>query len=136
MKIAMRGPSNKDQLAAIGELSPKQISMYGDGLIGSIKRASKIAPRDLPVYPRRRSRPLKARVPDRVKALKSWRQSRSGAIGIDPALVCNNALASEIATRNPKDVTDFEETPGIRKWQVREFGEEIIALLSPLSGRT
>lgn len=136
MRIAMHMPPNKERLAAMGELSQKQIGMYGDGLIRAVTRASKMADDNLPAYPRERSRPMKVGVPERVRTLKSWRQSRANRLNMDPALICNNALAGFIATRNPRDIAGLQTIPGIRKWQIREFGKEIITVLRPMPNRT
>jgi len=129
MRIAAIQPMNREQLAATGELSHRQISMYGDGLIRAVKRGLSVPHRNLPVYPRRRARPMAPGVPKRVKALKAWRDGRSGDLGLDPALVCSNALAGAIAVRNPENLKHLRLVPDIRRWQIREFGKEIIAAL-------
>ena len=69
-------------------------------------------------------------VPIKVRALKSWRNARAKAPKLDPALIFSNALVSSIATRNPRCTAGLGDIPGIKKWQVKEFGKEILATLA------
>lgn len=130
MTIARIAPCDVRDLNSSGTLSQKQIDMYGDGIIEAVHCARQIPDNALPVYPRNRQPRMKLDVPVKVRALKSWRNARARALGLDPALICSNALASSIATRNPDRTANLRDIPGIKKWQVKEFGKEILATLA------
>ncbi len=130
MKVARIAPSHLGDLTGSGALSQRQIDMYGDGIVEAVRCALQIPDDDLPVYPRNEFPAIKPDLPRKIRALKSWRNARAKALKMDPSLVCSNALASSIATRNPENTTSLGDIPGIRKWQVREFGKEILATLA------
>jgi len=129
LHIAAQPPRNKGQLEERGRLSRKQLSMYGDGMMKAIRQAMVLPDDRLPVYPRRRSKPKPAKVSERIRRLKTWRESRAAKLRLDPSLVCTNAQAAAISETGPKAIADFHGIPEIRQWQIREFGEEILSVL-------
>jgi ribonuclease D len=129
MRVAVGMPSNKKQLAEIGGLSRKQMTMYGDGLVRVVKRTKNLPGKALPVYPHCRAQPKRDGMSLRMRALKSWRKGKSQSLQLDPALICSNALAGAIADLHPKELSDFGRVSGMRQWQIQEFGDEIITIL-------
>ncbi len=69
------------------------------------------------------------RVKERMKTLKEWRDKRAKELEIDPALLFNKKLLRSIATQKPCDKKSLETIKGMKNWQKREFGREIIATL-------
>ena len=63
-------------------------------------------------------------MPEKIKALKSWRASKASALGIDPGILCNNALITAIAVKNPGDIKSLETVKEMKNWQKKEFGQE------------
>ena len=68
----------------------------------------------------------------RVKGLKEWRDVLAAQIELDPALILNKSLMREIAQKKPKTISELEQVPGIYQWQVKDFGEHIISVMSRL----
>jgi ribonuclease D len=132
MKIATSKPVTLRRLKGIKVLSEKQINMYGNDLIQAVLEALKIPESKLPVYPKKKAQALPYNVPERIKALKSWRTSKVRALEIDPGLICNNALITSIAILNPVDRRSLDRIKEMRNWQKKEFGKEIITLLRRL----
>jgi len=129
LHIAAEPPRNKKQLAEKGELSRKQLSMYGDGMMKAVQKAMSLPDDRLPIYTRRKSRPKPAKVSERIRRLKTWRESKAAKLRLDPSLVLTNAQAISVAETQPKTTGDFRRIPEIRKWQIREFGEEMLSVL-------
>jgi hypothetical protein len=48
---------------------------------------------------------------------------------MDPSLICNKTLLTDIAVRNPSDTNELETVKNIKNWQKTAFGEEILAVL-------
>jgi ribonuclease D len=74
---------------------------------------------------------LRGRAADRVFAdLKNWRNE---VLGRDPSLssfsVASNGTLRQIAQMRPRTLDELERVPEVRRWQVRDFGEEILARL-------
>jgi len=133
MKLATGKPVNLNLLEKTNALSPKQIRLYGDDLIGKINEALKIPEDALPVYLHKKAPVFPRKISKRVKAIKSWRDSLANELKIDPALLFNKALLTEIALKNPQDKKSLESINGMKNWQKREFGKDIVSILKGMN---
>ena len=133
MKISAAMPSDLIRLASSGALSPKQIRMFGNDVVAMVQLAFQIPEGDLPMYPRKKRPVFQPGVSKRVKAIESWRNTRSKALKLNPALIFSNSLISTLAIQHPITLDDLEKIPGVKKWQVMEFGEEILKILKQIS---
>jgi len=129
MKIALALPKDLPSLKKAKAFSPPQIEMYGQAVIQVVNKVLKMPNKKLPVYPKRPAPPVAASVPKRVKALKSWRDSKSQTLKIDPGILCSNALIGTVAVKNPLSAKALEKIEELKNWQKKEFGPEIIAVL-------
>ena len=110
-------------------MSPKQIDMYGRQLIEVINHAIKIPQKDLPVYPRRKAPRVPAAAAERVKSLRRWRDRQAQKLAMEPSLILTKSLISTLAVQKPARMTDLSRIPEIKKWQIREFGRDILTAL-------
>jgi ribonuclease D len=133
MKIATARPLTLRRLKNINALSNRQISMYGGDLLKVVAKALKIPENELPVFPSQKPTVLPNGAPAKIKTLKSWRTSKASALDIDPGMLCNNALITAIAVKNPGDGKSLETVKGIKSWQKQAFGTEIIGILKKVS---
>lgn len=129
LELALAKPANLTQLEQSGALSRKQIGMYGQDVLAAIQAAGKTAFKELPVYPRKKAPRIPAAVAGRIRVLKDWRDERAQALGINPALLCTKALMTAIAVQKPSKVSDLIRIKELRRWQRKEFGREIVAVL-------
>ena len=129
LKIAVKKPTTIKQLEENTGLSRKQIQMHGDTLIDVVKNSLEMPAESFPVYPRRRSPAVHPAVPDRVKALKRWRDKKARALDIEPGILLNKQMLMSIAVLNPRKPADLASVEGIKKWQKKEFGKEILYTL-------
>lgn len=139
MEIVKAKPVTSERLEKGGALSKKQIGMYGPAVVQAVKAALDLPEEELPVYPRKKAPAVSPKVPERVKVLKTWRDRRAEALGIDSAIVCTKSQMTAIARENPNDVAALAEIEEMRNWQRKVFGEEIIRALpreKPRKGRS
>ncbi len=129
MKIATARPVTLRSLKGGKALSGRQISMYGNDLIQVVAGALKITERELPVYPRKTVSPISSEVLERIKVLKSWRDSKARALDMDPGMLCNNTLITAIAVKDPEDKKSMGTIKEMKNWQKTAFGREIITVL-------
>ena len=129
MKIATARPVTLRRLKSTNALSGRQISMYGSDLTKVVAKTLKIPESELPVFSSQKPPVLPNGVPAKIKALKSWRASKASALGIDPGMLCNNALITAIAVKNPGDSKSLETVKEMKNWQKQAFGAEIIRVL-------
>jgi ribonuclease D len=132
LELAEIKPLNLKKLENTEILSHRQISMYGSKIIQTINDAMQIAPKNLPVYPRKKSPKVPLVVAGRVKALKQWRDARAAKLEVDPALVCTKSLISTIALQKPRKISGLAAIPELKNWQRKEFGHEIVQLMNQL----
>jgi ribonuclease D len=132
MKIATAKPLSLRRLEGIKALTEKQIRMYGKDLIETVAGALNTPDSKFPVYPQKKPQTFPNEVPERIKALKSWRMSKARALEIDSGIICNNALITSIALQNPVDRRALGRIIEMKNWQKEEFGREIITLLRSL----
>ncbi len=129
LKVVKARPVSLKRLAGSGALSEKQIRMYGEGIVETVRAALEIPEAELPVYPRKKSPPVPPKLPGRVKALKRWRDAKAEALNMDPALVCSKSQISAIAARNPRSVRGLDAVEEMRNWQREAFGREIVSAI-------
>ena len=130
LAVAAELADSSQKLEATGCLSAKQIRIYGKKFAGIVKKAKALPAQELPLYPRNRRPVVSPKVPDRIKAIKEWRDRRAEALELDPALLFNKALMTAIAVKKPTNVKQLRDIEGIRKWQVKDFGKAIVKVLA------
>jgi len=129
LKIATARPVTLRRLKNVNALSGRQISIHGNDLIKVMAGALKITECELPVYPRKTMSTMPSQVLERITVLKSWRDSKARALDMDPGILCNNALITAIAVKNPEDKKSMGTINEMKNWQKTAFGREIITVL-------
>ena len=131
--IAAEVPRTADELARLVRPGTPLHRRHGDALLEAVLQG---LADDTPLPERPRSAPS-ARLPvadgggERLLGpLKNWRNDVVNAAGISPAVVANNTVLKEIARLAPTSIEQLSQVPGIRSWQVRDFGEQIVKLVS------
>ena len=132
LRLAQVKPRTLEDIRNLKVLSPRQLSMYGNGLLTAIHGALSLSEADLPLYPKTRAMRVKPLVSLRIKALKTWRDSLAEKLDLDPALLCNKALLTQLAQFNPKTLDRVRSIPEMRRWQKEVLGEGIVEVLSGL----
>ncbi|MGE5259143.1 MAG: ribonuclease D [Hyphomicrobiales bacterium] len=129
LALAEAKPATPEALQQTGALSATQIDRHGRAILAAIKKALNLPAGQLPRYPRHRPKMVSAVASDRIRALRRWRETQARRLTIDPSLICSKFAMTAIAERRPLRVEDLGELDGLRQWQRRAFGKEIIAVL-------
>lgn len=129
IKIAQNPPASIEDMKRRRMLSKKQFEMYGVDIFDRIEKAMELSDDDLPVYPRKKSPRLKFSVSERIRRLKQWRIRKGEQLKIDPALICPKSAIASIALENPGKTRDMKTVDGLRNWQRKAFGKELIQVL-------
>ena len=132
LKIATAMAESPKAMEQAHCLSPKQVRIYGKPLSAIVKKANKLATADLPIYPRKRRTPVSAKVPERINAIKNWRDTVAERLQLDPALLFNKALMTAIAVCKPAYIRSLLSIEGIRNCQVYSFGQDLINVLTKI----
>ncbi len=129
LQLALEKPASIRRLSESGVLSGKQVSMYGEDLVAAIHHSRLIPADGLPAYPRKKSRAMHPAVPDRMKALKNWRDKKARALDIEPSVLLNKSAMTALAIANPKEPPSLTDIAELKGWQKNEFGDEIVGVL-------
>jgi ribonuclease D len=129
LKLALEKPLNLKRLSESGALSDKQLKMYGADLIAAIRRALRLPTNDLPAYPRKKGRVMHPAVPDRIKAIKNWRDKKARALAVEPSVVLNKSAMTALAVKRPMEARSLRALEELKEWQKNEFGDDIISAL-------
>ena len=129
IQIALKKPVDESQLKKMRVLGKKQMDMYGAKLVNTIKNELKKSSHGLPVYPRKAPSVPGHLDHMKIKALKSWRSKRAQQLGIDPGILLNNIILNKIIVLNPENQKDLFQIENMKKWQINNFGNEIIKFL-------
>jgi len=130
LKLSIDRPRSIKKLQNLNVLSERQVSMYGESLIAAVKNGMEISEKKLPIYPRKKAPVLKPEIPGRIKIIKEWRDQIAEELHIDPTMLFNKVMMTAIAAKKPENLRSLGEVDGIRNWQKKEFGKEIIKILN------
>ena len=113
-------------LIGIEGISPRLVERYGRDLLAGVENALALDEGALPVFPRGERRVRDPEIEKVMKKLKDWRSAKASELGMDPGIVINNALLEEIARCRPSDPADLTRIAGLKKWQYKALGAEIL----------
>jgi ribonuclease D len=133
--LAEKRPQDRRGLVQIKGVSPRMARRYGRGLLAAIQRGKghPLAWSDRPRNDnggngRTNGRPS-AVCQARFEALRTWRNTKAEARGVDPDIVLTNQILWGVAHRNPRRLADLGQGDLLAGWQVDEFGEELLSIL-------
>lgn len=130
LRIAAARPLTPAHLENMGALSRKQLTMYAGPLLEAVGRAMALPDDQLPRYPRSRQPRSRADMPEKLKALKQWREQTAARLQMDPGVLINNAALKSLAEASIGTKTDLSAVAGLKPWQQKAFGRDILKALA------
>lgn len=128
--LASRLPGSRELLAQVRGIGGELQHRHGEELLEAIRRGLAVPDEALPNFERRpRFRPDPA-FDARLERLKGARIRLAERLKLPLGLVAPNATLESIARSAPASREALGLTPGVRQWQVRELGEELLAALA------
>ena len=136
VKLAESPPKSESDLHKIIRAKGSMTRRYGTQLLEAVQTGLQDES-ELP------ARPKKARKPsgggagsggpsiDRLLGpLREWRNAVVEERNLSPVVVASNQLLKEIARAAPSSLEELQVVPGIRKWQVRSYGKDLLQVVS------
>lgn len=130
LEMAKKRPQTLELLTDSRILSQRQVDTFGRDILREINEAVSVPEMDLPMYPRKKKPSTKPEVPKRIDRLKEWRDKIAQSLCLDPPILLNKALLTELAIKKPECTEDFALIQGMKNWQINEFGDQIIEQLT------
>jgi ribonuclease D len=94
-----------------------------------VQRGLAVAEEHLPRFPRSPRWDKEQDFDDRVTKLKSVRDAAATRLNLDPGVLCSRERLEAIVRKKPSRVSDLDDVPGLRRWQIAEMGEEFVRAL-------
>lgn len=138
IELAARQPTSMDELHKSIRPSSNLARRHGDELLEAIGKGlvdEREVPKRAPNERNRRSRPRNAPSIDRLFGpLKEWRNDVVHTRQLSPVVVVSNQQLKDIARLAPTTLQDLADIPGVRSWQVEDYGEAILDVISSIPG--
>jgi ribonuclease D len=134
LRIALAAPVSLAALAQVPGCTPRVVGRWGPALLDAVALGLAVPETDLPRLPRRPRPPGNPAAARRAEALKRWRAERSPRYGLEPGVVLPNRMIAAIADAAPHDIAALTRVEGMREWRVREFGAELVQVVTDADG--
>jgi ribonuclease D len=129
LAIAESGPTSVEDLGKIRGIGRETLDRRGPAIVAAVNRALRLPEDKLPHVERPQRRAREPEIEARIARLKAHRGAFSARLGLGSGVTAPNSLLEAVARRAPSSLPEVAEVPGIRRWQVEAFGEELLAAL-------
>jgi ribonuclease D len=127
LAIARALPTDLDALRGISGVGPDLIERRGRDVLAAVQRALALPDDQLPKLERPPRRAPDPAYEERLERLKQRRNALATQFELQPGVLCPNGILEGIARAHPRTTAELAQVDGIRKWQVREIGAELLA---------
>lgn len=125
--IAEHPPADLAALGAIRGVGRENAERRGREIMAAVDRGLAVPEAELPRFPRPpRHRPDPLAVV-RLERLKGLRERLVARLQLAPGVICPNWLLEAVSRAAPETTDALAAIPGVRRWQIKEFGEELLA---------
>ena len=129
LEISRNPPADMQALEALKGVGQSTIQRSGPAIMKAIERGIAMPREEWPKLTRPKRWERDDDYEDRLKRLKVQRDKIAQARGLLQGIVSPNHVLMEIARLLPGDLEALGGIEGVRKWQVREFGAELLSAL-------
>ncbi len=123
----VRTPAELGRVRGIGR---DTLERRGDDILAAIERGLAIPDSELPKVERQPRRVIDPAYEARLEALKRVRNRLATQYELAPGVLCPNGTLEAVARVVPEDLDALGAIREVRRWQVREFGPEMLAALT------
>ena len=124
LAVARALPGDAAALAAIPGVG-RDASRARD-VMAAVQRALGLSEADLPRVERPPRRAADPAYEARLERLKLSRNAIAARLELAPGVACPNGTLEAVARANPGSLEELALVPGLRRWQLEEFGSELL----------
>ncbi len=128
LEIAERKPGKVADLGDIKGFTDLLMKRMGRQVMAAVREGRKEEHGPIPKLPSSGRKRMDRAAERRIQAMKKWRTKKALEVELDPGVLCPNSALEAIAFRDPTHAKDLAEVPELKRWFVREFGSEIVAV--------
>ena len=135
LAMAKQPPADMAALKTIPGIGSDQAERRGRDILAAVKRGLEIPEQDLPRVERPPRKAFDPAFEARLERLKAARNRLAVQLDLAPGVLCPNGTLEAIARANPASMEALGALPELRRWQLREFGGELLgAVAEPVLG--
>ena len=129
LDLAKRPPQSTQGMFDRPGISYRVARKFGNDILNTIAEARQQDPSILDLPVRANGKPSSRTARNLIEILKQWRLEKSKELNLHVGVVFPANLLENLAVTPPADLDGFMNMSGMRRWRVREFGQEILQLL-------
>jgi ribonuclease D len=129
LDIARSAPKDAKALAGLKGMPRGIVERGGAAILSAVKRGLEVADEHLPKFPRAPKYEREEDFESNVAKLKTVRDAAATRLSLDPGVLCPRERLEAIARKKPSKVSDLDDVPGLRRWQIAEMGEDFVHAL-------
>ena len=126
LSMAKDPPQDLLALKAVRGIGGDQLERRGKEMLAAVQRGLAVPDTDLPRIERIPRRQPDAAYEGRLERLKTARNLLAVRYNLAPGVLCPNGTLEAIARINPHTIEEMSAIPELRRWQLREFGPELL----------
>jgi ribonuclease D len=126
LSIAKSPPADLPALKGVRGIGPEQAERRGRDILAAVRRGLEIPEQDLPRIARSARRRQDPAYEARLERLKAVRNQLAARYDLAPGVLCSNGTLEAIARANPSTLHELSEIGELRRWQLREIGEDLL----------
>jgi ribonuclease D len=127
--MARQPPADATSLKAIPGIGGGQIDRFGREILAAVRRGVELPDGSLPRVERAPRRPPDPAFEARLERLKAIRNRLAAEYDLAPGVLCPNGTLEAIARVRPRTVEELAGISDLRRWQLKEIGEELLRAL-------
>jgi ribonuclease D len=127
--LAKSPPQDLSVLKTTRGVGPDQAERRGKEILAAVQRGLELPERDLPRIERRHRPPPDPAFDARLERLKTVRNGLALRYDLPPGVLCPNGILEAVARINPTTLQQMAEIRELRRWQLREIGNGLLAAL-------
>ena len=129
--VAGRQPTTPAELAVIPGIGKETMERRSTEILAAVRRGLEVPESALPRFERGlRYRPDPA-FDGRLERLKATRAALATRLDLQPGVLAPNWMLEAIARAVPANPEELGRIEGVRRWQVENVGDDLLAALSP-----
>jgi ribonuclease D len=129
LSLSTEPPKDKSELAKRKGMNERVIERYGKDILDAVQRGLSVPKEEWPRIPKGKRWQRDDNYEDRFKRLKQMRDKLTADHDLRPGIVAANQLLMDMARTLPGDLEALAAMPGMRRYQVKHFGSDLLKAL-------
>ncbi len=129
LELAKEPVTSIEALAKMKGVGPSAVDKYGRDILAAIDKGMNTPREEWPRLERPKRFPRDPKLEDSVKRMKTVRDELALEHELRPGIIAANQLLLDIGRARPTSLDELLAVPGLRRYQAREFGPALLAVL-------